>query len=100
MCSRMALNHITITVDKSVESFKHKVEEAKIIFADHPNKGHFLNEKDKSALSNYQQLIALGPHRLLAHQTNDKEPKRWVNITVQVQEKEKNRLGVFLSQGG
>jgi len=37
----MALNHITITVDKSVESFKHKVEEAKIIFADHPQQRTF-----------------------------------------------------------
>lgn len=89
MCRRMAaLDQITITVDKVVEPFKHKVEQTRAIFVAHSNCEYLLDENHKSVLSNYEQLHGLGPHPLLAYQTNEKAPNRWVNIRLQVKDKE------------
>ncbi|TVU14975.1 hypothetical protein EJB05_38472, partial [Eragrostis curvula] len=76
--------NLRISVQRGHEPFKHVQKKARDVFAEHPHKEDFLDHKHKDCLTNFGDLIELGPHPLLEYQTKDAEPMQWIHVEIRV----------------
>ena len=70
---------IVITVRRTLHPFRHSEQQARDVFASHPNKENLWQSCHAAILRNYAELINMGPRPLLDHQTKEGEQTEWIH---------------------